>query len=80
VVYQYLKLSDADGESYQLFNLADDPFKSTNLADQRSDQLRLMTVRLSTSLQQNQAQHPFSVDDSARKLMPQIPEVTKVLP
>lgn len=77
VIYQYLKLSDADGASYQLFNLADDPFEQTNLAERHPDQLRAMMVGMTTSLAQHSAQYPVSPDVESNKLRPQIPSSVK---
>ncbi len=58
VIYHYFP-SEASGNShYELYNLADDPFESTNLAAERPDVLREQMQRLITSLVDHHALYP----------------------
>lgn len=79
VVYQYLKQSDAEGATYQLFNLAEDPFEQTNLADKHPKKLRAMMVRLNASLEQHSAQYP-AIENGTNQLQPQIPTAVEATP
>ncbi|TWT80046.1 Arylsulfatase [Planctomycetes bacterium CA13] len=60
-----------DGGHYQLFNLADDPFEQTNLADSKPDVLKRMMKGLIASLEAHQAVYP--VDDNGDELRPKLP-------
>lgn len=79
VIYQYLKPSDADGATYQLFNLADDPFEQNNLADTHPDKLQALMIRMSSSLEQYSAQYPLAAEVGSNELRPQIPKVAKTV-
>ena len=57
-----------EGGHYQLFNLVDDPFESTNLAESNPDQVRRMMAGLIRSLEQHNAVYP--VDDDGKELRP----------
>ena len=59
------------GEPYELFNLADDPYESTNLASTHPQQLRRMMGGLVAALENHKAVCP--VDDDRRPLKPKLP-------
>lgn len=60
----------ADGK-YELFNLADDPFESKNLAKSRPTELRRMMKGMIAALEKCEAIYP--VDDDGNELRPQLP-------
>ncbi|MFV1993841.1 MAG: sulfatase-like hydrolase/transferase [Verrucomicrobiales bacterium] len=60
-----------EGGHYQLFNLADDPFESTNLAQSNPEQLQRMMKELINQLKAHEAVYP--VDDTGKTLRPQLP-------
>ncbi len=60
-----------EGGNYQLFNLAKDPFESTNLADSNPKELARMMKELIAQLKNHQAVYP--VDDDGKVLPPQLP-------
>lgn len=60
-----------EGGNYQLFNLADDPFESTNLADSKPDELKTMMSGLISALKQHEAVYP--IDDAGAQLPPKLP-------
>jgi arylsulfatase A-like enzyme len=59
VIYHYYPSPQSDGSHYQLFNLAEDPFESTNLAEKQPEKLREMMKGLIDSLEQHHAQYPL---------------------
>lgn len=59
------------GGHYELFNLAQDPFESQNLADSNPRQLQRMMTALISQLEAHDAVYP--VDDSGKELRPQLP-------
>lgn len=61
------------GGHYELFNLADDPFEATNLADSQPQQLTKMMQGMIIALEQHQAVYP--VDKAGNELRPQLPPV-----
>ncbi len=62
VIYHFYPSSASEGSHYQLYNLAEDPFESTNLATQDPQRLRVMVEELSAALKANDAQLPQSLD------------------
>ena len=60
-----------EGGNYELFNLAQDPFESKNLADSNSQELRRMMKALISQLEAHHAVYP--IDDSGKELRPQLP-------
>lgn len=56
---------------FQLFNLADDPFESTDLADAMPEQLKYMMRGLIAALEAHDALYP--VDDGGREVRPRLP-------
>lgn len=59
------------GGNYQLFNLADDPFESHNLAESEPEKLKDMMAKLIESLQEHDAVYP--IDDEGKPLPPAMP-------
>ena len=60
-----------EGGNYQLFNLAEDPFESTNLADNKPEELKRMMEALISQLKAHDAVYP--VDDEGKVLQPKLP-------
>ena len=60
-----------EGGNYELFNLADDPFESTNLAESEPEELSRMMNGLISALNEHDAVYP--VDDAGKELRPQLP-------
>ena len=60
-----------NGGSYELFNLAADPFESDNLAKSHTGDLKRMMSGLISALESHDAVYP--VDDSGNELRPQMP-------
>ncbi len=60
-----------DGGNYELFNLAEDPFESTNLAKSKPKELQRLMKGLVGSLKEHKALYP--IDDSGKALAPQLP-------
>ena len=60
----------ADGH-YELFNLANDPFESNNLAKSEPTELRRMMKGMIAALEKCKAVYP--VDDDGKELRPQLP-------
>ncbi|MEM1444029.1 MAG: sulfatase/phosphatase domain-containing protein, partial [Verrucomicrobiota bacterium] len=60
------------GETYELFNLSEDPFESNNLAKSEPKKLKSMMTELTEQLKQHDALYP--VDDNGKPLLPQIPD------
>ena len=73
VIYHYIPSKGSGGGHYQLYNLASDPFESTNLADQEPAVLREMVGKLKSGLETHQALYPVSPDDGKTPLVPVIP-------
>lgn len=72
LIYHYLPTGVSDGSHYQLYDLNDDPFESTNVASNEPVTLgRLMTTMME-SLEDHQALYP--VDESGVPLLPVMPE------
>jgi arylsulfatase A-like enzyme len=73
VIYHYFPSKASEGSHYQLYNLAEDPFESRNVAASRPDQLRLMMQGLIVSLEKHNALYPVDKEDGATPLKPQLP-------
>jgi hypothetical protein len=58
--------------NFELFNLAVDPFESTNLAASEPEELRRMMTGLIAALKEHDAVYP--VDDSGKELSPRLPQ------
>ncbi|MGB1925234.1 MAG: N-acetylgalactosamine-6-sulfatase, partial [Rubripirellula sp.] len=64
-------LQTKDGH-YQLFNLREDPFESTNLVASRPNELKRMMKAMIEQLEQHEAVYP--VDQDGNALRPQLPK------
>lgn len=73
VIYHYVPSKASDGSHYQLYNLANDPFESTNLANSHPDELRSMMRGLAAGLEQHDGLYPVAKDDPSQPLKPIIP-------
>ena len=73
VIYHYFPSAASEGSHYQLYNLAKDPFESTNLADSESAQLRLMMRELGARMEQLGALYPVDKKDGTTPLKPILP-------
>ncbi len=73
VVYHYFPSEASENSHYQLFNLASDPFESTNLAESEPQQLRRMMESLVASLEQHNALYPVTVKDGNVPAEPLLP-------
>jgi arylsulfatase A-like enzyme len=73
VIYHYFPSNVSDGSHYQLFNLADDPFESTDLAAEQPDRLRSMMQSLIASLEHHYALYPVEREDSPTAVRPRLP-------
>lgn len=71
VIYHYFPTPVSQPSHYQLFNLADDPFESQDVADTEPKVLRSMMAKLIDELQRCAAVYP--VDEHGQPLMPQLP-------
>ena len=60
-----------EGGNFEMFNLAEDPFESTNLAHSKPEELRRMVGGLITALEDHHAVYP--VDDDGEELRPRLP-------
>jgi len=72
VIYHYFPSAVSEDSHYQLFNLAKDPFESTNVAASEPRELRRMMQGLTASLEQHQALYPVAESGSA-PLKPKLP-------
>lgn len=73
VVYHYFPSPVSDNGHYQLYNLADDPFESTNLAESKPDKLRQMMQGLIAALKKCNAQYPVDKNFQKTPQMPILP-------
>jgi arylsulfatase A-like enzyme len=73
VIYHYYPSKDSEDSRYQLYNLADDPFESTNLADSKPDQLRASMKGLTAGMKNYEAQYPVAKADGTTPVLPILP-------
>ncbi len=73
IIYHYYPSKDSEDSRYQLYNLADDPFESTNLADSKPDQLRASMEGLIAGMRKYQAQYPVAKADGKTPILPMLP-------
>jgi arylsulfatase A-like enzyme len=73
VIYHFYPSKGSEGTHYQLYNLAEDPFESNNLATSKPDQLRSMMQELIASLKKHNALYPVDKKDSVTPLKPKLP-------
>jgi arylsulfatase A-like enzyme len=63
VIYHYFPSKASENSHYQLFNLLDDPFEATNLAESHPDELARMMRGLIASMENHQALYPLEQED-----------------
>lgn len=73
VIYHFYPSKASEDSHYQLYNLADDPFESKNLADSNADQLRRMMQGLIASMEQHNGLYPVDKKDGTTPLKPKLP-------
>lgn len=73
VIYHYYPSKQSDGMTYQLYNLAEDPFESTNLAKEKPDKLRELMTGLVSSMEDHHAVYPVSKENPEQPLKPVVP-------
>ena len=71
VIYHYFPTEVSDGSHYQLYNLKEDPFESTNVADKHPEKLRALVKGLYQELVAHSALYP--VDKQGEPVRPVIP-------
>jgi arylsulfatase A-like enzyme len=72
VIYHYYPSDVSENSHYQLYNLAVDPFESTNVAQANPAQLQRMMGGLIAALEDAQAQFPMD-EQGTKELRPQLP-------
>lgn len=73
VIYHYFPSKASEDSHYQLYNLAQDPSESQNLAGAKPDQLRVMVQGLIASLEKHNAVYPVDKADGTTPLKPKMP-------
>jgi hypothetical protein len=73
VIYHYFPSEASENAHYQLYNLAEDPFESNNLAPSSPDRLRLMVGELAASLKEHDALYPVDKEEGGTPLEPILP-------
>lgn len=73
VIYHFFPSAASEGSHYQLYNLAEDPFESRNLAASRPSELRRMMQGLIASLERHHALYPVDPRDGTTPLKPKLP-------
>ena len=63
VIYHYFPSPGSENVRYQLYNLADDPFESHNVAEDHPEQLKIMMRALIDQLKEHEAVYPVSKND-----------------
>lgn len=62
VIYHYYPSKASDNSHYQLYNLAKDPFESTNLADKNPEELQSLMKGLVAKMEEHEALYPVEKD------------------
>ncbi|NNC89996.1 MAG: sulfatase [Akkermansiaceae bacterium] len=70
LIHHYFPSKESGGGHHQLYNLAEDPFESTNLATARPDELERMGKGLAAALDAHGALYP--VDGDGRPVKPRL--------
>jgi arylsulfatase A-like enzyme len=73
VVYHYFPSAQSEGVHYQLYNLAEDPFESRNVAVSQQDVLTSMMQRLAAELEKHNALYPIAAPDDPTPVLPIVP-------
>ncbi len=71
VVYHYFPSETSEGGHYQLYNLATDPFESTNVAASQPLQLKVLMTKMVARLADQNALYP--IDEDKNPVLPKIP-------
>jgi len=81
VIYHYIPSDVSGGSHYQLFNLAQDPFESTDVAASEPARLREMVGALELALERYGALYPIGADGRAlTPVLPRAPEARRAEP
>ena len=67
VIYHYFPSAVSGNSHYQIYNLAKDPFESTDLAKEQPGKLREMMQGLMTALDKTSAVYPVDKEGQAQK-------------
>ncbi|MEY4088893.1 MAG: hypothetical protein RJB55_1164 [Verrucomicrobiota bacterium] len=70
VIYHYFPSEVSGGSHYQLFNLAEDPYESNDLAATRPEELRRMMQAMVTQLERHGALYPVEGGKTASPRLP----------
>lgn len=73
VIYHYFPSKASEDSHYQLYNLASDPFESTNLAASETKHLQEMMQGLITGLKEYKAVYPVDKADNTTPQLPTLP-------
>ncbi len=73
VIYHYFPSKDSENSHYQLYNLATDPFESTNLAETKPQKLHQMMQELIAAMEKHHALYPVDKNDGKTSLKPILP-------
>jgi len=73
VIYHYFPSEESENSHYQLYNLASDPFESTNLAESKPAELRRMMQGLIAALDDCDAVYPVESEGSTTRVKPMLP-------
>ncbi|MEM1354014.1 MAG: sulfatase [Planctomycetota bacterium] len=71
LIYHYRPNANPAKTRYELFNLADDPYETTNLAEGRPEKLRQMVRQMTGQLDEHEALYP--VDAQGNEVRPIVP-------
>jgi arylsulfatase A-like enzyme len=73
VIYHYYPSKGSEGSRYQLYNLANDPFESANLAESNPIELKQMMQELIDRMKSHGALYPVNKTDATKPMTPQLP-------
>lgn len=73
VIYHYFPSDESEGTHYQLYNLKDDPFEQTNLAESNPEMLKKMMQQLASQLEQKDALYPVDQPNGNVAVTPIVP-------
>ncbi len=73
VIYHYFPSEASENSHYQLYNLAKDPFESTNLAASETDQLRVMMKGLIAAMESHDGLYPVDKEEGGTPMKPKLP-------
>lgn len=71
LIYNYLPTSTEEQPRYELFNLKNDPFETTNLATKNPEKLKNIFTHMMTTLKEHRALFP--IDQEGKKMTPVSP-------